>query len=304
MVIDVFGDIPLPETLRYRIRDMGKLEGYFEIFARGFARMCGLGEEEFERMKGELPCESLVEKLIEKGISNLRPISEYLRDFENVGLLHMCIYGDDAEFLARLARTTNNLFLGFIDINPHGKKIVETIRSSILDFKLHGVMLVPYKHKIYPNSSIIMPIYRECEKLGVPIWIHCSINWWKKATIDYGRPIHLDKVAASFPKLKIIAGHGGWPWVNELIAIAWRHKNLYIDTSAHRPKFLSTPGSGWEMLMHFGNSVLQNKVLFGSGWTFLGMPLSKVVEEFQRLPLSNGVKEKWLYRNAQILLKL
>jgi hypothetical protein len=58
------------------------------------------------------------------------------------------------------------------------------------------------------------------------------------------------------------------------------------------------------MLMHFGNRVIQDKIVFGSGWTLLGMPLSRVVEEIRNLPLHDKVKEKWLYKNSEILLNL
>jgi hypothetical protein len=37
-----------------------------------------------------------------------------------------------------------------------------------------------------------------------------------------------------------------------------------MDTEAHRPKDLVTPGSGWEMLLQFGNTLLQDRVLFAS----------------------------------------
>src|SRR5690242_5861774 len=33
----------------------------------------------------------------------------------------------------------------------------------------------------------------------------------------------------------------GYPWTEEMVAVAWKHKNVYIDTSAYDPKafFLS-----------------------------------------------------------------
>jgi len=33
---------------------------------------------------------------------------------------------------------------------------------------------------------------------------------------------------------------------------------LHLDTSAHRAKYLGQPGSGWEMLMQFGNTLIQD----------------------------------------------
>lgn len=51
---------------------------------------------------------------------------------------------------------------------------------------------------------------------------------------EYGRPIpYLDDVAREFPDLKIVGGHVGFPWTNEIIAMAMKHPNVYIDTSAY-----------------------------------------------------------------------
>jgi hypothetical protein len=101
-----------------------------------------------------------------------------------------------------------------------------------------------------------------------------------------------------FPHLRIVASCGGWPWVPELIGVARRHQNVFIDTSSHRPKYIATPGSGFEMLLQFGNTLLQDQMVFGSGVGDLGLPIGQVVKEMRELPLKDAVKEKWLYSNA------
>jgi predicted TIM-barrel fold metal-dependent hydrolase len=54
---------------------------------------------------------------------------------------------------------------------------------------------------------------------------------------EYGRPIpYLDDVAREFPQLRIVGGHIGYPWTNEMIALATKHSNVYIDTSAYTAK--------------------------------------------------------------------
>ena len=116
-------------------------------------------------------------------------------------------------------------------------------------------------------------------------------------------PLCLDEVARDFPEMTIIADCGGWPWVPDMIGVARRHQNVYIDTAAHRPKYFATPGSGWEMLMQFGNTLLQDRIVFASGWSNYQMPIGDVVEEMRALPLKDDVKEKWLYRNAARLFE-
>jgi predicted TIM-barrel fold metal-dependent hydrolase len=122
--------------------------------------------------------------------------------------------------------------------------------------------------------------------------------------MDLGRPLYLDRVCMDFPDLTVIAGLGGWPWVPELVGAARRHKNMYIDLAAHRPRNIPKPGSGWEMMLQFGNTLLQDRMLFASSWITLGMQPAAVVAEYDELPLRDSVREKWMGLNAMKLLDL
>ena len=44
-------------------------------------------------------------------------------------------------------------------------------------------------------------------------------------------PSQLDDVCSTFPGLKIIAYHMGWPYHEELIGLAGKHPNLYLSLS-------------------------------------------------------------------------
>lgn len=144
------------------------------------------------------------------------------------------------------------------------------------------------------------PVYRKCQDLGIPITIHTSINFTVDRPIGLGRPLHLSEIACEFPDLIIVANHGGWPWVNEMVGVAWKHRNVYIEIGAQSPKYIAKPGTGWEPLVVFGNSVLQDKVLFATDNMLSPV---RVVKELQEMPLKDTVKEKWLGLNAQRLLE-
>ena len=116
--------------------------------------------------------------------------------------------------------------------------------------------------------------------------------------MEVEQPLYLDIVAQDFPELKLIAGHGGWPWMQEMVAVAWRNANLYIDISGYLPKYIGMQGTGWEPLIHFGNSVIQDRVLFGSVWILMGMSIKQLAEGVKKLPLREEVKAKWLYHNV------
>ena len=173
---------------------------------------------------------------------------------------------------------------------------VREIRRSY-ELGMRGVAIRPFMFQIPPTHAKMYPIYSTCVELDIPIWFHLSINY-STNSMEYERPIYLDVVAQDFPELKMIAGHGGWPWVNEMVAVAWRNPNIYIDIASHLPKYLGMKGTGWEPLIHFGNSVLQDKILFGSTWLFMGMSIKQLADGIMKLPLKEDVKRKWLHDNA------
>jgi hypothetical protein len=124
------------------------------------------------------------------------------------------------------------------------------------------------------------------------------MNYATDRPYDLGHPRHLDQVAIDFPELTLIGGLGGWPWVNEMVALVRRHPKLHLDTSAHRAKYLGQRGSGWEMLMQFGNTLIQDKVLVGLSAGLVSQPHETLIQEYMALPLKDAVKRSGYYGNA------
>ena len=207
------------------------------------------------------------------------------------------------EKVAEFVRQNPERFIGMAAVDPHkGMKAIRELERAVRELKMRCLCLEPWLHKLKSNDKLYYPIYSKCVELDIPVWIHTSINYVPQLTMDFGRPIYLDEVAGHFPELKIIAGHGGWPWVNEMMAFLWRHPNAHTDISAIRPKYLGMPGTGWETLIQYGNSLLQDKVLFGTAWP--AQQFKESIEELKKLPIKEDVMLKWLGQNAKRLLKL
>jgi len=249
-------------------------------------------------------------------------IQQFLQDFKTEDFIAMMdaagidvavLLGEDQEttfnkkvpndIVAELARAYPERFVGFAGVDPHkGEVGVEGLRKDVIGLGLRGAMISPWEHLMFSDDERYFHIYETCIELDIPIWIHTSFNLSRQIPMEYGHPLHLDRVAVKFPDLKIIAGHAGWPWVTEMVAVAWRHPNVYLEISGIRQKYMGLPGTGWEPLIHYGNSVLQDKVLFATAWPLL--PLEQAVQDVRNLPLKEEVKAKWLGENARRLLQL
>ena len=207
------------------------------------------------------------------------------------------------EKVAKFVRHMPDRFIGMAAVDPHkGMQALKDLEYAVKELEMKALCLEPWLHKLRSNDKRYYPIYAKCVELDIPVWIHTSVNFVPSLSIDFGRPIHLDEVAGHFPELVLVAGHGGWPWANEMMAVAWRHQNIMIDISAVRPKYIAKPGSGWETLMTYGNSLLQDRIVFGSAWPM--QSFKETVDEIRCLPLKESVLQKWLGENARRILKI
>ena len=152
------------------------------------------------------------------------------------------------------------------------------------------------------NDKRMYPIYVKCIELDIPVNIHASINFSTRTRMDHGHPLKLDAVMVHFPELRVVASPPGWPWVKDLIGVAWRHPNVSIGLLAIRHKYLGVAASGYEPLLRYGNSVLQDRMIFGTAFPMV--PVARALAEIDALPLKPEVREKWLWRNAARVLGL
>lgn len=241
------------------------------------------------------------------------PIARFVERLDEAGVDRVVMAAADKEThlgskfpndtLAELVKEAPDRIIGFAGVDPNkGQKSVDELEWALRDLGLKGVTLVSWEHKLYPDDEKYFPLYELCVAYDVPVTLHASVHFGRFAKLDYSRPIYIDNVAVQFPDLKIIALHGGWPWVNELVAVVWRHRNVYVDISGIRPRYIGRPGTGWEPLLSYGDNLIQDKVLWGTAWPL--QPFARSLEEVRALPLKPKVIEKWTHGNAARLLGL
>ena len=237
-----------------------------------------------------------------QGGGDARPttdLSAYVELLHRVGIVRAVPFGTSNDEVAELLREYPDRFLGLARISGlQGMRGVRELERRVREEKFHALGVSALVDGIPASDRRYYPLYAKAVELGIPVRIYSSMNYATDRPYDLGHPRHLDQVAIDFPELTIIGGLGGWPWVNEMVALVRRHPKLHLDTSAHRAKYLGQRGSGWEMLLQFGNTLIQDKVLVGLSAGLVGQPHETLIKEYLDLPLKDAVKEKWLYGNA------
>jgi predicted TIM-barrel fold metal-dependent hydrolase len=226
-------------------------------------------------------------------------MKEYLQMLDRLGIVRSVPFGASNDEVAELLRDYPDRFIGLARISGlHGMSGVRELERRVREQGFRALGVSALVDAIPASDRRYYPLYAKAAELDIPVRIYSSMSYATDRPYDLGHPRHLDQVAMDFPELTIIGGLGGWPWVNEMVAIVRRHPKLYMDTSAHRARYLGQPGSGWEMLLQFGNTLIQDKVLVGLSAGLVGQSYETLLGEYMALPLKDTVKEKWLYHNA------
>ena len=226
-------------------------------------------------------------------------LADYVKLLDRVGIARAVPFGVSNDEAAELLRQYPDRFIGLARISGlHGMRGVRELEQRVREQKFAALGVSALVDGIPASDRRYYPLYAKAVELDIPVRIYSSMNYATDRPYDLGHPRHLDQVAIDFPELTLIGGLGGWPWVNEMVALVRRHPKLHVDTSAHRAKYLGQRGSGWEMLLQFGNTLIQDKVLVGLSAGLVGQPHETLIAEYMALPLKDSVKEKWLYTNA------
>jgi predicted TIM-barrel fold metal-dependent hydrolase len=124
--------------------------------------------------------------------------------------------------------------VGSVDISKPMAAVRE-IRRCVRHLGFKAIRVLPWLWELPPIDRRFYPVYTACCELGVPFCTQIG-HTGPLMPSEVGRPIYLDQVALDFPELFIVGGHIGYPWTDEAIAVATKHENVYIDTSAYIPK--------------------------------------------------------------------
>jgi len=169
------------------------------------------------------------------------------------------------------------------------------VRRCVEALRFVGIRVLPWLWERPPTDRLFYPLYAACCEFGVPFCTQIG-HTGPLMPSEVGRPIYLDQVAIDFPELVIVAGHIGYPWTDEAVALATKHPNVYIDTSAYTVQ--RYPAQLVEYLRGHG----RHKVLFGSNWPMIAP--AHALAGLDALGLDAETRELFLGGNAQRVYRL
>jgi hypothetical protein len=213
---------------------------------------------------------------------------------------HPSCYRIPYELVAKTCAEAPGRLYGLAGIDPlDGMQGVRELEHAVTELGFIGAHFYPHWFEIPPDAAKVYPFYAKCVELDVPIQMQVgqSMNYDKNfPRRSVGRPIALDAVACDFPELKLIGIHVGIPWADEMIAMAWKHQNVFIGSDAHTPKYW--PPNFTRYIDSYG----QDKVIFGTDFPVLDF--ERTVDEIDALGLRDGSRRKFMRDNVMRLYGL
>lgn len=202
-----------------------------------------------------------------------------------------------AEVASIVARHPKRL-LGFAGIEPMGRrKTIEAIEAAMTS-GMKGVVLEPGLATLpmHLDDPRMYPIYAHCEDHDIPVLFMAGGNAGPDCT--FTAPEHIDRVARDFPDLRIISGHGNWPWAAQMIHVCYRRPNIWLSPDMYL--FGGMPGAA--DYVSAANGFMADRFLFATAYPLL--PFQDSLDAFVRLGVREAVLDRVLYRNAARLLGL
>lgn len=234
-----------------------------------------------------------------------QPIEAVLTEMDkaNVGHGMLCAWWGPSgpmisnDEVAHYCRAHPDRFMGIASVDLYRPmEAVHELRRRVKEDGFKGLRIVPWIWGLPPDDRRYYPLFAECCELDIPFCTQVGHSGPLRES-EPGRPIpYLDRVALEFPELRIVGGHIGVPWLDEMLSLVMKYPNVFIDTSAYKASRYPRD------LVDYMRGSSRHKVLFGSNHPF--WPASECIVGIDNLGLSEKAKALFLADNAKRVFKI
>lgn len=259
-------------------------------------RMYGGAGGRFEAVKaafgwvfGEKTLDDIIRDMDENGIDKAVIVAaDYSTNYGTA-----LVTNEDVE---RMSKQHPDRFIPFCSVDPSlGRLAVDKLEHAVKKQGARGLKLVPPMQGFKFDDPRHDPLWQKAAELDIIVWTHAAHQKSTPGTdARLGQPMLVEPVALTFPELKIVLGHCGFPWVWESWSLAVRHENVYVDISAFPALYNHFP---WDA---YTKNDVEHKLLFSTDNPLLGF--AECLDAVRALPISDDFRKAILGENAKSLL--
>ena len=200
--------------------------------------------------------------------------------------------------LAAVAGESGGRLVGIASVDPVAlgrEDALAELRRAVRELGLRGLNIDAgfYATPLRADAELLMPLYEECGRLGVPAFVMSGPT---TPDLAFNDPLAVDAVARTFPKLPIVCSHGFYPRVADIVTVAFRHENVLVSPDM----YLFSPGG--RLYAEAASGFMRDQLLFGSSYPFRAM--RQGVDDLHALGLAPDVLEQVCVGNPRRLFGL
>jgi uncharacterized protein len=244
-----------------------------------------------------------------------KPEDEVVAEFGAAGI-EAVLVAFDIESVTGAPPCTNEYVAGMRDRHPEtilqgwaavdplkGAAAIGEAEHAIRDLHLLGFHFHPIMGRFSVDDPRFHDLFEAIQALKVPVMIDVGTTGMGAglpgglgSRLRHAHPLAIDELAANFQDLTIVAAHPGWPWIDEMTAVALHKGNVFWELSGWAPRYFP------DSLKKDVRGRLRDKVMFGSDYP--SMPYDRVFREWEELGYSDEVMEGVFHGNAERVLRL
>jgi predicted TIM-barrel fold metal-dependent hydrolase len=142
------------------------------------------------------------------------------------------------------------------------------------------------------NDQRMWPFWERCCELDIVVFVHLGFSLGSART-KHCLPIQLDDVCCTFPDLKVVGYHMGYPYYEETIMLALKHKNLHLSPSGILAWLYYAPERLRHLIGLATSLISSDKLIFGTDWA--GAPMEPCVKAILDLEIGPEMQSEWGY---------
>ena len=195
-----------------------------------------------------------------------------------------------------------DVFYGFGAVDPSGGAGAVSGVHEAARMGLSGLSFHPAVERIAPLPRENRHLWETTVEHGLIVLIHTGFTRFGAGlpggggiALELAHPRNVDRLAATYPAMKIILAHTGSLWLDEAMATAIHKRNVHVCLSGLSPKAMNPD------LLELIRGVLSDRVHFGSDYPF-GNP-DEWLAEWESLGLPDDLNRAVLFDNITALLE-
>jgi predicted TIM-barrel fold metal-dependent hydrolase len=268
---------------------------------------------------GDPPQPNLITGNVPEARTNAEAIEAYIAEMERYNIV-LAVGSGELEMVAAMKSHAQDRFLGGIEFPrytaPENNRLeywpdIDELRQLYESDQLQimGEITAQYAG-VAPNDPKLEPYYALAEELDIPFCLHTGFGPPMSPYMGdpdfrmrYGNPLLLEDVLVNHPRLRIYIAHGGYPFIEETIALMLMYQQVYADISAIN--WLLTPEEFHSYLQQLIDARLGKRVMFGTDQMIWSEAVGMSIEAIESATfLTEEQKKDIFFNNAADFLKL